>query len=116
MRLKVAVGIKHISDAARHPGGKISPCFAKHHHGAACHVFTAVITRTFHNGTRSRQTHRKALARNTVEIGFARSRTIKRRVAGDDVFLTLAVKINAGPHDDAAARKSLADIVIGVAL
>ena len=74
-----------------------------------------MVPRAFHNGACSRQTHRKALACDTVEIGFARSRSVKRRIAGNDVFLRFAVKVVSRLHDDAAARKPFADIVVGVA-
>src|SRR5690348_4803156 len=59
--------------------------------------------------------HRKALASDAAEITFALDRAVEHGVADDDRFLRLEAAVGRRPDDEAAARKALADIVVGVA-
>ena len=64
---------------------------------------------------RARVAHREALAGDAVEVGLARDRAVEHGVADDDVLGRLALDVGRLAHDHAAARKALADIVVGVA-
>ena len=60
--------------------------------------------------------HREALAGDAAEIAFAGDRAVEHGVADDDRFLRHDAGIDRRPHDDAAARQALADIVVALAL
>src|SRR5690606_18995426 len=60
---EAVAGVPDISHAARHAGGKVAAGVAQHHHGAARHVFAAMITGAFDHGGGAGVAYGKALAR-----------------------------------------------------
>ena len=46
---ELAVFVEHIGDAATHASGKVATGVAQHHHGAAGHVFAAVVASAFNH-------------------------------------------------------------------
>ncbi len=107
--------VPHIGHAARHAGGKVAAGFAQHHHGAARHVFAAMIPSAFHHRRRARVAHGKAFAHDAADVGLAGQRAVQHRVAGNDVVGAVAAKIVGRAHHNAAARQAFADVVIGFA-
>src|SRR6202011_6382969 len=96
-----ALRVPDIADAARHAGGEIAPGVADHDDHAAGHILAAMIARALDNGGDTRIAHRKAFARDTLEIGLAGDRAVQHGVADDDVFGRLAVRLGRLPHDHA---------------
>ncbi len=64
----------------------------------------------------ARIAHGKALAGDAAEIAFAFDRAVKHGIADDDRLFRHDAGICRRAHDDAAAGKPLADIVVGVAI
>src|SRR5262245_9173478 len=87
----------------------------KHHHDPAGHVFAAMVAGPFDHRDGARVTHCEALAGDAAEIALALDGAVQHGVADDDRFLRLESAIGRRPDDDAAARETLADIVVGVA-
>src|SRR5688572_8531120 len=114
--LEIAVLVEHIGDAARHAGGEIAPGRADHDDDAARHIFAAMVAGAFDDGGSARIPHGEALAADTAEIALPGDGAVKHGVADDDRLLRDDAGILRGTHDDAAAGKALADIVVGLAL
>ena len=112
---ELAVFVIHVSHAAAHARCKVAAGLAQHHHGAAGHVFAAVVTHAFDHGRRAGQTHGKALACHARKEGFTTGGTEHHGVAHNGVAHGLAAELMAGAHDHAAARQALAGVVIGFA-
>ena len=60
--------------------------------------------------------HRETLAGDAAEIAFARDRAVEHGIADDDRVLRDDPGLFRRADDDAAARKALADIIVGLAL
>jgi hypothetical protein len=86
-RGELAVLVVDIGHAARHAGGEVAPGLAQHDHGAAGHVFAAVVARAFDHRGGARQAHREALAGHAAEEGLAAGGAVQRGVADDDVLV-----------------------------
>src|SRR5205085_5613288 len=80
------------------------------------HVFAAMVAGALDHRDRAGVAHRKTLAGDAAEIAFALDRAIHHRVADDDGFLRHNPRVARRLDDDAAAGKTLADIVVGLAL
>ena len=59
--------------------------------------------------------HAEALAGHAAEERLAVDRAVQHGVADDDVLVGAAAEVVGRPHDDAPARQSLADVVVGLA-
>src|SRR5262249_9352669 len=112
---ETAVRVEHVGDAARHAGGKVAPGRTDHDHHAARHVFATVVAGTLHHRDRPGIAHREALAGDAAEIALAHERAVEHGGADDDALLGNDAGGRVGPHDEAAARETLADVVIGFA-
>src|SRR5690606_8258293 len=80
--LEAAVGVPDVGHAARHACREVAAGLAQHHHGAAGHVFAAVIPHAFHDRGGARIAHGEAFAGHAVEIGFTGQRTVQHGIAG----------------------------------
>ena len=47
--VKAAVLVQHIGDAAAHAGPEVLARDSQHHHAAACHIFTAMVSHALHH-------------------------------------------------------------------
>ena len=112
---EVAVFVEHVSDAAAHAGREVPAAFAEHDHQAVGHVLAAVIADAFHDRGGAGVANREALARHAVEECFAAGGAIQRHVADHDVFFRQERRVARRIHDQPAAGKSLADVIVGVA-
>ena len=65
--VELAVFVVHVGHAAAHAGGEVASGLAQHHHGAAGHVFAAMVARAFDDGGGTRQAHGKALTGDAAE-------------------------------------------------
>ena len=74
-----------------------------------------MIAGAFDHCDRARIAHREAFACDTVEVGLTRDGAVEHGVADDDVLFGHALDMRRRADDDAAARKALADIVVGIA-
>ncbi len=113
--LERIVRIIDVSNAARHAGRKVASGFAQDNDHAARHVLATMIADAFDHCDRAGIAHGKALACDALEIGLAGDGPIKHRVADDDVFKRRAGDAFRLANDHAPARKTLADIIVGVA-
>ena len=113
--LERAVLVEHVGDATRHAGREVAAGAAEHHHDAAGHVFAAVVAGAFDHRDRAGIAHGETFAGNAAEVAFALDRAVEHGVADDDRFLRHDAGVGGRAHDDASARESLADVVVGVA-
>ena len=97
------------------PAAKLRPVAPSTRHGAAGHVFAAVVADALDHRVRAGVAHREALARDAAEVRLARDRAVEHDVAGDDVLGRLAAELGRGLHRDAPARQAFAAVVVGVA-
>jgi hypothetical protein len=82
---ELAVLVVHVGHAAAHAGREVAAGLAQHHHGAAGHVFAAVVARAFDHRRGARQAHGKALAGHAAEEGLTAGGAVHHGVADDDV-------------------------------
>src|SRR3546814_6052863 len=115
MGAKPPLRIVDIGDAARHPGREVAPDLAQDRDDAAGHIFAGVVARAFDYRHRARISDRETLAGDAIEESLALDRTVKDGVADDDVGSRLTLRLVRLAHDDTAARKALADIIIRIA-
>ena len=80
---EASILIKNESNSTRHAGRHVAPRGAKHHHHAACHVFTTVIAGTFHPRFTAAVAHGKALASPTKGIQLTAGGAIEAGVTKD---------------------------------
>ena len=114
-RCKLAVFVVHISHAAAHASCKVAAGFTQHGHRAARHVFAAMVARAFYHCCCAGKTHRKALACHAAQERLTCRGTVQHRVTDDGVLHSIAPKVNARAHHNAATAQALAGVVIGVA-
>ena len=98
------------------PGGEIAAGAAEHDDAAAGHVLAAVIADAFDDRLRAAVAHGEPLAGDAAHERLAARRAVERDVADDDVLFGDERRGARRTHDDAAARESLADEVVGLAL
>ena len=109
-----AVVIVNIRNATRHTGSKVAPCSAQHHHPATSHVFTAVVTNTFHNSGGPRVSNTESLANKTIDKDLAGCRPVTNYVSCNHVLFRCKCCAVAWPQHYFSTRKTLAQIVIRV--
>ena len=112
---EIADFIQHIGDAARHAGGEIAADLAQHDDAAAGHVFAAMIADAFDDGGNAGIAHGEAFTGDATEITFAGNGAVQHGVADNDIVFGDEAALGLRIDDDAAARKTFADIVVGVA-
>src|SRR5947209_13380869 len=74
---KLALEVKHVSDAAGHAGREVSSRGSQNDDRAAGHVFAAMVTDALDDRAGAGIAHREALAGDATEVGFAGDRTIE---------------------------------------
>src|SRR5439155_3054344 len=87
----------------------------KHTNHASSHIFAAMVAGAFDHRDRARVAHGEALACNAFEVSFAGDGAVKHRIADDDIGARIAVHAGRWSDDHPTARKTLTDIVVGVA-
>ena len=107
--------IQHIGDTAAHPGSEVFAGSAENDGAPAGHIFAAVVAAALGNSDSARVAHAEAFAGDAVDIGFAARRTVERHIADDDIIFGGKGGCRIGTDNQFAARKSLAEIVIGIA-
>ena len=99
------------------PAPKLRPVGAEHDHAAAGHVLAAVVADALDDRGGAGVAHAEALAHDAAQEDLAAGRAVADHVAGDDRCprrRTASVTVRA--DDDAPARQTLAEVVVGVAL
>ena len=95
------VGIVHVGDTARHPGGEVAPGGAEDEHGAPRHVLTTVVAHPLDDGEGAGVAHAEALADLSGYEGSARGRPVEHDVARDDLLLGPKRRgLGRSQHDD----------------
>ena len=74
-----------------------------------------MVAHALYNGGRAAVAHAEALAGHAGDERLAAGSAVQRHVAGDDVLLGLEVDALRRAHDDLAAGKALAHVVVAVA-
>ena len=97
------------------PAAKLTPVLPSTTTHAAGHVFAAVVAHALDHGGRAAVAHREPLAGHAVHVCFAARGAEQVDVAGDDVVLRPERRTFRRVNDEPAARKPLAEIVVGVA-
>ncbi len=75
-----------------------------------------MVAGAFDDGRRARIAHGETLAGDAAEIAFAGNGAVHHRIADDDRLLRDDAGLRGRAHHDTAAGKTLADIVVGVAV
>src|SRR5881392_891752 len=83
---KIVIFIEYISDATRHPRGKVSAGPAQHDHAAAGHVFATMIADTFDDGTDTTVANAEAFTGHSIDVGFAAGGSIEGDIADDHIL------------------------------
>src|SRR5208337_1595352 len=115
-RRKIAGIVQDIGDAAGHSRGKVAPRASQHHDQTLGHVLATVVANAFNNRGGAGIAYRKALPGHAVEVRFTAGRAVQAYVADKNILLRGEL---GGPwwiENQFSARKSFADIVVGLAL
>ena len=115
VEVEIVVRIPHIGDAAAHAGSEILPCRSQHDDASAGHIFAAVVAHAFDDGCGAAVAHAETFAGASVDVHFAGCGTVEQGVACYDVFGGVEGALFGRCYDDVSARKSFAQIVVGVA-
>ena len=105
----------YIGDTATHAGCEVAAGLTQHHHDAACHVFTAMISDTFNDGGCTRVAHGKAFTGNAAEVALATDGAVEHGIADNNVFFCHDWCLCRRVDHQASAAESLADVVIAFA-
>src|SRR5947208_2529052 len=108
--------VQDISDTSRHAGGEIPARRPKHHDAAAGHVFAAVIAHRLDNRVHAAVADAEALTGHAADVGLPGRRPVESNVTDDDVILRHECRTGGRKDNDLAARKTLADVIVGVSL
>ncbi len=109
------VEAEHEGDAARHARRHVAAGLAEHHDPAAGHVLAGVVADALDDGQRAGVAGAEPLADPAAQEDLAGGGAEQQGVACDHVVLGQEQHVVGRPDDDAATRKALADIVVGVA-
>mmetsp|Transcript_6302 Transcript_6302/g.12168 ORF Transcript_6302/g.12168 Transcript_6302/m.12168 type:complete len:339 (+) Transcript_6302:1812-2828(+) len=86
---ELALGVVAPGDTARHAGTEVLANLSEDHDTAAGHVLETVVTTALSDDKRTRVANAEPLTRHTAEESLARSRSVARHVASDNVILPL---------------------------
>ena len=114
--LEVFISVIDVRRAPAHSSGKIIAGAAQYHDGTASHIFTGMVSNTFHHGDSSGIAYGETFASLSAEIGFSGSRTVQRHIACYSLFRGRKTRIAGRSHDKGTAGKSFARIIIRTAL
>ena len=84
--IEIIFHIQYISDTAAHAGCEVFTCSTKNSYTPACHIFTSVISDTFHNSCCAGVTHCKSFSCHTVDEYLTTCRTVECNVTDDDIL------------------------------
>ena len=84
--VEVVVLVPYIGQTTGHTGREITPRRAQDNDPAACHILTAVVSRSLHNSGRARVAHCKAFTRASVDEDLAGSGSVHYCIACNDVL------------------------------
>ena len=79
------------------------------------HVLAAVVADTLDDGARAGVAHGEALTGDAAEEGVAVGRTVEHGVADDHVLLGDVCRVGGRAHDERAAGKTLARVIVRLA-
>ena len=108
--------VEDVGHAAGHARGEVAAGLADDDDPAAGHVLAAVVADALHHGADAGVADAEALAGDAADVGLAGRGAVEGDVAGDDVLLRHEGGLARREEDDLAARKALAQVVVGVAL
>src|SRR5690606_27299433 len=97
-------------------GGEVAPGGTKDDHHATGHVLAAVVSHAFDHGGGAGGADAEALTDLAADVQLAARGAVGDDVAGDDVLLRGEGRRLVRPDDDAPARQTLGEVVVGVAL
>src|SRR5208283_1436017 len=112
---KIAGIVEDIGDAAGHSRGKVPPRASQHHDQTLGHVLATVVADALNDRGGAGIAYRKALPGHAVEVRFTAGRAVQAYVADKNILLRGEL---GGPwwiENQFSARKSFADIVVGLA-
>src|SRR5215469_9925040 len=115
-RLERAVLIEDIGDATRHAGREIAAGASKHHDDAAGHIFAAMVAGALDDRNGPGIADGEAFTGHAAEIALAFDCAVKHRVSDDNRFFRHNARIGRRPDDQSPTRKTLAYIIVGVAV
>ncbi|GFZ47935.1 hypothetical protein JCM24511_05682 [Saitozyma sp. JCM 24511] len=108
--------VEDVGDTARHTRGKVAPGETENDDTTTGHVLATVVTGTLDDEACTRVSDGETLSGDTADKGLTRGGTKEADVADDDVLLGLEGGGLWRVHDEATARETLADVVVGVTL
>ena len=73
-----------------------------------------MVTRAFNHRGGARQAHGEAFTGHAAEVRLTGGGTVHHRVAHDGVARRFTTEVEAGAYNDAAARQTLAGVVVRV--
>ena len=97
------------------PAAKLRPVRPRTTTETLGHVFAAVIANAFDHRGRAGIANRESLASHAVEERFAGCGAVEHNVADQDVFFRQERRRPRRIHDQFAAGKPLADVIVGIA-
>ena len=112
----LAALVENVGHATRHAGGEVAAGLADDDDATAGHVLAAVIADAFDDGVRARVADAEALAGDAADVGLAGCGAVEGDVTCDHVLLRDERGVAVGEDADLAARKTLAQVIVGVAL
>ena len=108
---KITGLIEDVSDTPGHPGGKITTGTANDNDPATGHVFTTMISDSFHYSHCTAVSYGKTFSGDAAEIGLASGGTIQQYVTDKNVLFRDKGGMTRRVNDDLAARQTLAKII-----
>ena len=114
---RLLLEVEHERDAAGHAGREVAAGRPEHDDAAAGHVLAAVVAHALDDRVRAGVAHAEPLADAAAQEDLAR-RSRRSAITLPAMICSLGVEGRrpVGAYDDPAARESLADVVVGVAL
>ena len=104
--------VQNECNSTAHSSAEIAARAAEHDNGAAGHILAAVIADSFDHSDRAAVAHREALTRNAREKRLAGCRAIQHGVPNENSLIRDEIRGAWMAHDQASARKSLADVIV----
>src|SRR5690606_13233851 len=110
---EVARYVINPGDTTAHTSSKVTACFAQDQRTSSGHVFTTVVTDTFHDGRSSGVSYRKTFACHAVDKEMTGCCAIQCNVTDDDILMCYQRTVICRVNSKLCARKPLTHIVIG---
>ncbi|MPN61741.1 hypothetical protein SDC9_209483 [bioreactor metagenome] len=97
--IEISVFIQDIGNATTHACGKVFACIPNNNGNSPCHIFTAMVTNAFNNGSGTGITNAEAFSCNTVNICLTIRCTIQCNIADNDIFILFQFAFSWWIHD-----------------